>query len=177
MNRSVSLKTREKMSESQKKIGNKPPSFNELDAITQELVRAKLASYPSPRIGKVHTEEAKKKMSEAKMGDKSPNWKGGVSLSRNYGRFQKKRYLDRKYQAIGRHSHKDWEKMKEEYGYMCLCCKKQEPLIKLTEDHIVPLSRGGRDDISNIQPLCMSCNSTKHTKIISFINFAGVRKG
>ena len=45
---------------------------------------------------------------------------------------------------------------------------KQEPFIKLSVDHIVPLSLGGSNDISNIQPLCRACNSIKWAKIIDF---------
>ena len=69
----------------------------------------------------------------------------------------------------GSHTLSEWQKLKEKYNYLCLCCKKQEPFIKLTEDHIVPLSLGGTDYIENIQPLCLSCNDRKWIKVINYI--------
>jgi len=69
----------------------------------------------------------------------------------------------RKTGAVGNHTLGEWEKLKKKYGYACPRCKKQEPEIKLTEDHITPLSKGGGNGIDNIQPLCRSCNSIKGT--------------
>lgn len=66
------------------------------------------------------------------------------------------------------HTFKEWEKLKDRYNLTCPCCKKMEPEIKLTEDHIIPLSQGGTDLIENIQPLCRKCNFRKHTKIVKY---------
>lgn len=66
------------------------------------------------------------------------------------------------------HTLGEWELLKKQYGYICPGCKKSEPDILLTRDHIIPLSKGGTDCIENIQPLCQSCNSHKHTKITRF---------
>lgn len=74
----------------------------------------------------------------------------------------------RKMQAEGSFTLVEWNRLCNYYDYTCLRCGRQEPDIKLTVDHVIPLSKGGSNDISNIQPLCHSCNSGKHTKNIDY---------
>ena len=76
----------------------------------------------------------------------------------------------RKKEAIGNFTFGEWELLKKQYGYCCPSCRKCEPEIKLTIDHIVPLSKGGSNYIENIQPLCRSCNSKKYVKVIKYQN-------
>lgn len=100
-------------------------------------------------------------------------WKGGISKEKTYKSFIQQRREVRKRNNGGSHTLVEWEALKMKYRYMCLCCKLSEPEIRLTEDHIIPISKGGSDDISNIQPLCRSCNSIKRAEIISYSVFAG----
>lgn len=62
----------------------------------------------------------------------------------------------------------EWEQMKKDFKRTCLSCRKTEPEIKLTIDHIIPVTRGGKHQATNIQPLCKPCNSRKYTKIIRY---------
>lgn len=61
-----------------------------------------------------------------------------------------------------------WEALKAHYGYRCLCCGRIEPEIMLTVDHVVPIALGGSNDITNIQPLCLSCNCSKQDRTIDY---------
>lgn len=62
-------------------------------------------------------------------------------------------------------SKEDFAKLCKHWGNVCLSCGKKE---NLSMDHVIPISKGGLDEISNIQPLCISCNSRKGTKTIDF---------
>lgn len=75
--------------------------------------------------------------------------------------LMEKRRRALKRNASGSHTFLEWQSLVREYGHMCPYCQRKEPEIRLTEDHIVPLSKGGTDNIDNIQPLCLSCNCSK----------------
>jgi hypothetical protein len=54
-----------------------------------------------------------------------------------------------------------FKKLLHKYNFKCVECNAQE---KLSIDHIQPVSKGGSDDLSNLQILCRSCNSKKGAK-------------
>lgn len=136
------------------------------------------------------SKETRQKMSEQRQKENHPNWKGGqtpekieayrkkhyqthLACSRKWKKNNKERVLflnnKRRIQKIGNggsHTLEEWEKLKHDFDYCCAQCGINEKEVKLTRDHIMPISKGGTDDICNIQPLCRSCNSKKRDKII-----------
>jgi 5-methylcytosine-specific restriction endonuclease McrA len=67
--------------------------------------------------------------------------------------------------AEGSFTHEEFLELCALYGNRCLCCGEQKPL---EPDHVTPISRGGTNDITNIQPLCSTCNKRKHAKTIDY---------
>lgn len=61
-----------------------------------------------------------------------------------------------------------WQAIKTLYEHRCLACGRKPPEIALEMDHVVPLSRGGAHDVSNVQPLCRSCNARKSQRTIDY---------
>lgn len=73
---------------------------------------------------------------------------------------------------------KEWENIKFKANFACLSCTRKEPEIKLVADHIIPVARWEEwinknpvkykcGDKENIQPLCITCNCKKWTKLPS----------
>jgi 5-methylcytosine-specific restriction endonuclease McrA len=67
-------------------------------------------------------------------------------------------YRARKFGAEGRYTKADVDRLKAQQKGRCACCAAKK---RLTVDHIVPLVRGGSNWPSNLQLLCMSCNTSK----------------
>ena len=49
------------------------------------------------------------------------------------------------------------------YASPCAACGTTE---QVTADHVIPIARGGRHSIGNLQPLCMACNSHKSDRLM-----------
>jgi len=90
--------------------------------------------------------------------EKIQRWhKANPGKRRVYGH----RYDAQKRGNGGSYTIQEWQQLKQQYEYYCLCCHRREPDITLTVDHVIPVSLGGANTIDNIQPLCFSCNSSK----------------
>jgi len=113
-------------------------------------------------------------------GPQHPMWRGGHSINKlEYLRARRKANpeLFRMYKnrrrvklkgASGSHTVEQWQHLKAAFNFTCPACQRKEPDIRLTRDHKIPLHLGGTDEISNIQPLCISCNSKKRLRLITY---------
>jgi len=89
------------------------------------------------------------------------------NLDRNRNYAHKRRAKVRN--VIGGHfTDAEFQEVCEKYGNQCLMCGRND--IPLTADHVIPLGPPYTDQIDNIQPLCLSCNSKKGTKTTDYRN-------
>ena len=84
-----------------------------------------------------------------------------------YGRAKSSRYRARKANApVNDLTIAQWFEIQEAYKYRCVYCPEncwrcRQKKHKLTQDHIVPLSKGGSHTFTNVVPACQACNSKK----------------
>ena len=65
--------------------------------------------------------------------------------------------------AGGKITAAEWRGVLKKYGNKCLRCGRDD--VKLTMDHVKPIFIGGTHTVDTVQPLCLSCNSTKTRNI------------
>ena len=57
-------------------------------------------------------------------------------------------------------------KVFERDGFTCQYCGKRPPEVILHADHIIPVSKGGENEIENLLTACADCNLGKATRIV-----------
>lgn len=69
-------------------------------------------------------------------------------------KFQNGRKLSKDILSI-----EEWLDVLIQTNFVCKACKNEAELITL--DHIIPLSKGGKNIKDNVQPLCSCCHNIK----------------
>lgn len=140
-----------------------PEYFREVQRRWRERNRARKKEH-SAAYAERHKERINAKQREK---NKDPKRKAFIAgYLRNHRAANPELYLSyvharraKRLAAGGVHTKEEWAAKLEEYGHRCVyCCSGG----RMTRDHVVPLSKGGTNDISNIAPACRRCNSSKH---------------
>jgi hypothetical protein len=98
------------------------------------------------------------------------NWMQRREQGKRYYREHLEKYMEgarrrrlRQAGLAGGHSEAEWRQLCIRFNDRCVCCGIHKSIKKLTRDHVVPITHPlSSDAISNIQPLCTSCNCRKN---------------
>ena len=121
-----------------------PDYFSEYRAANAERIRKKDRAY-----GALHREEACERTRKWQI--ENPE---AVKINSKRRRARKKGCDVRTVTA------KDYKRIMSALCYLCGIAP------SATEEHIIPLSRGGRHSIGNLLGACGSCNSRKHSRLL-----------
>lgn len=72
-------------------------------------------------------------------------------------RREKKRNLDNGYY----YTPEQWKLVQDFFDHSCVYCGEK---VELTIDHFIPVALGGKTELKNIVPACLSCNQSKSGK-------------
>lgn len=65
----------------------------------------------------------------------------------------------------GKFSDQEWDELIKEYDQSCAYCGCND--VKMTMDHVIPITRGGKHSRDNIVPACGICNSSKNNRLLN----------
>jgi hypothetical protein len=124
----------------------------------KELEQNRQWQEENPDYFKEYYQENKDKVSE-----RNKNWR---KRNKHKARVYRHNRRARIAKNGGEFTEEEWLNLCDKYNHTCLCCKTNS--VPVTLDHIIPVSKGGSNNIYNIQPLCLSCNDKKATQIIDY---------
>ena len=162
---------REKTRAWQRNYWNNRPDVRAANRLAARIRRQK---YPLLALMREADKRAKNpescRKSTIKYRDKFPDrcraavkkWAGA---NRGYFRIAAKIRRDKIRASGGGYSSKEWSDIVSKHDSCPRCLRHWDDYIKPTVDHVIPISRGGPNVKSNLQPLCSSCNSSKGSKI------------
>lgn len=75
----------------------------------------------------------------------------------------------RRHSQTGRPYCAEWRSIRERIfardGYVCVYCGESPEDLEC--DHVIPISRGGTNDLSNLATACAPCNRSKSDRLLS----------
>ena len=99
-------------------------------------------------------------------------WLLGVEHARGDRHIKNKRLRQlrrRLAQECGTHTQQEWLDLCAEFGFRCVRCGCKP--AGLERDHIIPIYVRGTEAITNIQPLCKTCNTAKGPEETNWVAF------
>jgi len=77
-------------------------------------------------------------------------------LAKNPVHIRRKVYFDKIEKTL---TAEQWQATLEVFGHRCAYCLRGD--LPMTQDHVIPISKGGAHSEANVVPACKSCNSRK----------------